>query len=69
MGEVLALLRRVAAQGQRMVIVTHEMRFAREIANRVTFMEGGRIVEEGPPERIFAAPEDLRTRAFLQRAL
>lgn len=52
-----------------MVIVTHEMRFAREIANRVTFMEGGRIVEEGPPERIFAAPEDLRTRAFLQRAL
>lgn len=52
-----------------MVFVTRDMRFAREIANRVTFMEGGRIVEEGPPERIFAAPEDLRTRAFLQRAL
>lgn len=68
-GEVLALLRRVAEQGQTMVIVTHEMQFAREIANRVVFMEGGRIVEEGPPDRIFTAPEDPRTREFLQRVL
>lgn len=68
-GEVLALMRRVAEAGQTMVVVTHEMQFAREIADRVVFMDGGRIVEEGPPERIFTAPTDPRTRAFLQRVL
>lgn len=68
-GEVLALMRRVAEAGQTMVVVTHEMQFAREIANRVVFMDGGVIVEEGPPERIFSDPGDLRTRAFLQRVL
>lgn len=52
-----------------MVIVTHEMQLAREIANRVVFVDGGRIVEEGPPERIFTAPKDPRTREFLQRVL
>ena len=68
-GEVLALMRRVAMGGQTMIVVTHEMQFAREIADRVVFMDGGRIVEEGPPEVIFSAPRDLRTQAFLQRVL
>ncbi|WP_118134520.1 amino acid ABC transporter ATP-binding protein [Oceanicella sp. SM1341] len=66
-GEVLDLMRRVARQRRTMLIVTHEMQFAREIADRVIFMEGGRIVEEAPPERFFAAPQDPRTRRFLAR--
>ncbi|MFS4438360.1 amino acid ABC transporter ATP-binding protein [Paracoccaceae bacterium GXU_MW_L88] len=66
-GEVLGLMRRVAEQKQTMLIVTHEMRFAREIADRIIFMDGGRIVEQGPPEQIFDAPQDPRTQAFLQR--
>ena len=52
--------RRVAAHRQTMLIVTHEMQFAREIADRVLFMDGGRIVEQGPPEAIFEAPRDAR---------
>ncbi|MDB6452860.1 amino acid ABC transporter ATP-binding protein [Falsirhodobacter sp. 20TX0035] len=66
-GEVLDLMRRVAERRQTMLIVTHEMQFAREIADRVIFMEGGRIVEEGPPAQIFEAARDPRTRAFLRR--
>ena len=66
-GEVLDLLRRVAVAHQTMLIVTHEMQFAREIADRVLFMDGGRIVEEGPPEAIFGAPKDERLQAFLRR--
>ena len=66
-GEVLDLMRRVAESRQTMLIVTHEMQFAREIAHRVIFMDGGRIVEQGPPEKIFDAPEDPRTRDFLRR--
>ncbi|MGR3759506.1 amino acid ABC transporter ATP-binding protein [Roseobacteraceae bacterium NS-SX3] len=66
-GEVLDLMRRVAEQHQTMLIVTHEMQFAREIADRVVFMEGGRIVEQGPPAQIFEAPQDPRTKAFLSR--
>lgn len=66
-GEVLDLMRSVAAQGQTMLIVTHEMRFAREIADRVIFMEGGRIVEQGPPAQIFDAPQDPRLQRFLAR--
>ena len=62
-------MRGVAEAGQTMVVVTHEMQFAREIADRVVFMDGGRILEEGPPERIFTEPTDPRTRAFLQRVL
>jgi putative amino-acid transport system ATP-binding protein len=65
-GEVLDLLRRVAAH-QTMLIVTHEMQFAREIADRVLFMDGGRIVEEGPPEALFESPQDPRLQAFLRR--
>ncbi|ETX28595.1 amino acid ABC transporter ATP-binding protein [Roseivivax isoporae] len=66
-GEVLDLMRRVAEQRQTMLIVTHEMQFAREIADRVLFMEGGRIVEDGPPDRVLDAPEDPRLRQFLRR--
>jgi putative amino-acid transport system ATP-binding protein len=66
-GEVLDLLRRVAVQHQTMLIVTHEMQFAREIADRVLFMDGGRIVEAGPPDAIFGAPRDPRLQAFLRR--
>jgi putative amino-acid transport system ATP-binding protein len=66
-GEVLDLMRRVAEQRQTMLIVTHEMQFAREIADRILFMDGGRIVEEGSPEQIFDAPQDDRLRAFLRR--
>ena len=66
-GEVLDLMRRVAEKRQTMLIVTHEMQFAREIADRVLFMEGGRIVEQGPPAALFDAPQDARTKAFLRR--
>jgi putative amino-acid transport system ATP-binding protein len=65
-GEVLALLRRVA-EHQTMLIVTHEMQFAREIADRVLFMDGGRIVEQGPPSAIFETPRDPRLQSFLSR--
>jgi putative amino-acid transport system ATP-binding protein len=66
-GEVLDLMRRIAQERQTMLIVTHEMQFAREIADRVIFMEGGRIVEQGPPSELFDAPRDPRTQAFLRR--
>jgi polar amino acid transport system ATP-binding protein len=65
--EVLDVIRELAGQGMTMVIATHEMGFAREIADRVCFLEGGVILEEGPPERIFAQPREPRTREFLRR--
>lgn len=68
-GEVLELMRRVAERRQTMLIVTHEMQFAREIADRVIFMDGGRFVEQGPPDQIFQSPQDARTRDFLRRVL
>jgi putative amino-acid transport system ATP-binding protein len=66
-GEVLDLLRRVAVAHQTMLIVTHEMQFAREIADRVLFMDGGRIVEQGAAADVFDAPRDERLRNFLRR--
>ncbi|MBD0338737.1 MAG: amino acid ABC transporter ATP-binding protein [Thermoleophilia bacterium] len=66
-GEVLALIRELAEGGMTMLIATHEMSFARETADRVCFLDGGQILEEGPPERIFSSPQELRTRRFLQR--
>tara|TARA_R110002049_G_scaffold188402_2_gene356841 strand:- start:48832 stop:49566 length:735 start_codon:yes stop_codon:yes gene_type:complete len=66
-GEVLDLMRAVAERRQTMLIVTHEMQFAREIADRVVFMDGGKIVESGPPSEIFSAPKDARLQKFLQR--
>jgi polar amino acid transport system ATP-binding protein len=64
-GSVLAVMRDMRAAGMTMVVVSHEMRFARDAADRVIFMEDGRIVEEGPPARLFSAPENARTRAFV----
>ena len=66
-GEVLDLMRAVAERKQTMLIVTHEMQFAREIADRVIFMDGGKIVESGPPSQIFGAPQDPRLQKFLKR--
>jgi ABC-type polar amino acid transport system, ATPase component len=64
-GEVLAVMRELASDGMTMVVVTHEMGFAKEVADRVIFMDRGRIVESGPPEKLFAAPTETRTRDFL----
>ncbi|WP_394198524.1 amino acid ABC transporter ATP-binding protein [Litoreibacter albidus] len=68
-GEVLDLMRRVAEKRQTMLIVTHEMQFAREIADRIIFMDGGHIVEQGPPSQLLEAPQDPRTKAFLRRVV
>jgi polar amino acid transport system ATP-binding protein len=68
-GEVLAVMRSLAERKMTMVVVTHEMAFAREAATRVVFMDQGRIVEQGPPARVFGAPEHERTRQFLSRVL
>ncbi len=68
-GEVLDVMRTLAAGGMTMVVVTHEMQFAREASDRVLFMDQGVILEEGPPQQIFGAPRQPRTRAFLQRYL
>jgi polar amino acid transport system ATP-binding protein len=64
-GSVLATMRDMRESGLTMVVVSHEMRFARDAADRVVFMEAGRIVEEGPPDRMFGAPQNARTRAFV----
>lgn len=68
-GEVLDVLRQLRGQGMTMVLATHEMGFARELADKVCFLDSGRILEEGPPERLFSAPREARTRAFLRRVL
>ena len=68
-GEVLRVMRQLAEEGRTMLIVTHEIRFAGEVADRVIFMDQGRIVEEGPPERILKRPSHERTRAFLHKIL
>jgi polar amino acid transport system ATP-binding protein len=65
-GEVIAVMRDLAADGMTMLVVTHEMRFARDTAHRVVFMADGVIVEDGRPEEIFTAPRHERTRQFLQ---
>jgi polar amino acid transport system ATP-binding protein len=67
--EVLVTIRELAEEGMTCVLVTHEMRFAREVADRVCFTDYGRIVEEAAPERIFTAPENPRTRQFLEQIL
>ena len=65
--EVLDVIRELAAGGMTMLIATHEMGFARDVANRVCFLHDGRILEQGPPEQIFGAPREERTQQFLQR--
>jgi polar amino acid transport system ATP-binding protein len=66
-GEVLNVIRELAAGGMTMLIATHEMGFAREIANQVCFLDDGVILEQGPPDQIFSAPSEPRTQQFLQR--
>jgi polar amino acid transport system ATP-binding protein len=66
-GEVLDTLRMLRREGMTMICVTHEMRFAREAADRIIFIDEGRICEEGPPEQIFGMPKEARTRQFLQQ--
>ena len=68
-GEVLATIRELATNGMTMVIATHEMGFAREVANRVCFLEAGEILEHGTPRQMFSAPREERTKAFLQRVI
>lgn len=68
-GEVLGVIKSLADEGKTMVIVTHEMQFAKEISTNVIFMDGGKIVEQGSASKIFTNPEELRTRMFLRRVL
>ena len=67
--EVLVVMKQLAADGMTMVVVTHEMGFAREVADRVVFMDGGYIVEEGTPEEVFGHPKEERTISFLNKVL
>jgi polar amino acid transport system ATP-binding protein len=67
--EVLAVIKELAREGMTMLIATHEMSFARDIADRVCFLEAGHILEQGPPARIFTSPEHPRTRQFLARII
>jgi polar amino acid transport system ATP-binding protein len=66
-GEVLSMVRDLKGDGMTMMLATHEMGFARQVADRVCFLEKGRILEQGPPEQVFGAPREERTRQFLQR--
>jgi polar amino acid transport system ATP-binding protein len=68
-GEVLELVRELADSGMTMIVATHEMSFAREVASKVCFLDAGVILEEGPPSEIFTAPKEARTREFLSRVL
>ncbi|MBM6614624.1 amino acid ABC transporter ATP-binding protein [Desemzia sp. RIT804] len=68
-GDVLEVMQRLAQQGMTMLVVTHEMGFAKEVADRVIFMDGGYIVEEGPPEEVFNNPQNKRTKDFLDKVL
>jgi len=68
-GEVLAVMKDLALEGMTMIVVTHEMGFAREVADRAIFMDGGVIVEQGDPEQVFTAPQHERTKEFLNKVL
>ena len=68
-GEVLALVRTLADEGMTMIVATHEMSFAREVADKVCFLDAGVILEEGPPAQIFSAPREARTHEFLGRVI
>jgi ABC-type polar amino acid transport system ATPase subunit len=68
-GEVLDVMKALAQEGMTMVVATHEMGFAREVAHQVIFLDHGRMVEGGPPEQVFGAPKEERTREFLSRIL
>jgi polar amino acid transport system ATP-binding protein len=68
-GEVLAVMKELAQEGMTMVVVTHEMGFAREVGTRVLFMDGGHILEQNEPHAFFANPQEPRTREFLSKVL
>lgn len=68
-GEVLGVMKDIAKEGTTMLVVTHEMSFARDVANRVIFMDGGNVIEEGSPHEIFVQPKENRTKQFLRRVL
>ena len=68
-GEVLAVMKELAADGMTMVVVTHEMGFAREVGNRILFMDGGKIMEQGSPEAVFSNPQNPRLQDFLSKVL
>ena len=68
-GDVLSLMRQLADDGMTMVVVTHEMGFAREVGDRVIFMDGGKIVEENTPDQLFSNPQNDRTKDFLSKVL
>jgi ABC-type histidine transport system ATPase subunit len=68
-GEVLVVMRDLARSGMTMLVVTHEMQFAREVGDHVVFLDGGRIVEEGKPSELLDRPKEERTRRFLRRTL
>jgi len=68
-GEVLDVLRQLSAEGMTMILATHEMRFAREVADRIVFMDQGVVCEQGPPEALFSAPKQSRTKEFLASVL
>lgn len=68
-GEVLQVMKNIAAEGTTMLVVTHEMGFAKDVANRVIFMDGGVVVEEGSPHDIFVSPKEERTKKFLKRVI
>ena len=68
-GEVLEVMKELAREGMTMVVVTHEMGFAREVADRVLFMDGGYVLEEGTPQEVFDNPQNPRTRDFLGKVL
>ncbi len=68
-GEVLEVMKELAREGMTMIVVSHEMGFAREVANRVVMMDDGVVVEEGTPDQIFSAPTQERTKAFLSKIL
>jgi len=68
-GEVLRVMQSLAAEGWTMVVVTHEMRFARQVADQVLFLDGGVVVEQGPPSQVLVEPREQRTQQFLQRLL
>jgi len=67
--EVLNVMQALDEEGMTQIVVTHEMRFARDVADKVVYIESGNIVESGPPEKIFSSPEDERTRKFLKKFL
>jgi ABC-type polar amino acid transport system ATPase subunit len=68
-GEVLSVMKRLADEGMTMIVITHEMGFAREVADRIVFLDGGVIVEEGSPEKLMKNPQQETTRLFLNHIL